>query len=302
MNIRFDDLESVSCGVCGSHTATHACVRDGFTIVRCTECGLYYVTPRLKPKVLEAMYNSDEISPHSYYAETKDADRQTFRKRLAIIEQVLGRKGKILDIGCNIGTLLFLAKERGWLCEGMDINARVRRSFHNSGIHITIGNVLAASYPKESFDVIVMNDLIEHVPQPKKLLMKVRSWLKDDGVLFLVTPDGGSAMFSFLGRRWFHLKPNEHLHYFTRSSLERLFHDTGYRIVYLRHLGRHRSLKTLAIKSASLFGPLSQIMTSVIRFLRLQSVSVPFNLLDEYAVIVRKNGSSAGFSASKQRL
>lgn len=281
-------IEKVNCAVCGSNNSKIACLKDGFNIVRCTDCGLYYVNPRLKRKKLSELYNNDEISPVDYYIETKKADEKTFRKRLKAIEKTLGRKGQILDIGCNIGTLLFVAKDLGWECFGLDINKKVREYFVGSGIDLKIGDVLEVKYPRRHFDVVVMNDLIEHVPDPKSTLLRVREWLRDDGVIFLVTPDGGSLMFSLLGKRWFHLKPNEHIYYFTKKSLSRLLTEAGFEIVFMRHLGRRRSFKTLAMKSASVTGILSSVILKAFRWMRLSSLDVPFNLYDEYGVIAKK--------------
>ena len=153
---------------------------------------------------------------------------------------------------------------------------------------LKIGDVLEAKYPRKHFDAIVMNDLIEHVPDPKSILLKVREWLKDDGEIFLATPDGGSLMFSLLGKRWFHLKPNEHIYYFTRNSLHKLLSDAGFEIVFMKHLGRRRSFKTLAVKSVSVTGGLSSAILKVSRWMRLSSLDVPFNLHDEYGVIAKK--------------
>lgn len=284
------DIEKVNCVVCGSNEYTLACSKDDFNIVRCTDCGLYYVNPRLKRKKLSELYNEDEISPIDYYIETKKADEKTFRKRLKTLEKTLGRKGRILDIGCNIGTLLFIAKNLGWECFGLDINKKVRKYFAGSGIDLKIGDVLEVKYPKKHFDAIVMNDLIEHVPDPKKTLSSVREWLKDDGEIFLVTPDGGSLMFSLLGKRWFHLKPNEHIYYFTNKSLSRLLFETGFEVVFMKHIGRRRSLKTLATKSVSVTGGLSSAILKVLGWIRLASLDIPFNLCDEYGVIAKKKG------------
>ncbi len=285
------EVETVACMICHSRDAEERFSKDGLRVVRCRQCHLTYVNPRLKPTILARLYNDDIISPHSYYRETRAADQKTFSKRLDLLQQALGNKKKIriLDIGCNIGTLLFQARQRGWECYGIEINARVKPFFRDSGVNLRIGDVLKASYPKNSFDLIVMNDLIEHIPDPRQLLHKVHELLKPGGILFLVTPDGESFMARVLGTHWFHLKPREHLYYFFQSHLRRLFRETGFTPYSFRHMGRHRSLHTLAEKSASLLGPFSNFILRLFHLFRIDSLVIPFNLFDEYAVLARKS-------------
>lgn len=285
------EMETVACMICHSRDAEERFFKDGLRVVRCRNCDLTYVHPRLKPNVLARLYNEDIISPHSYYHETRVADQKTFSQRLDLLQRTLGNKKniRILDIGCNIGTLLFQARQRGWECHGIDINAQVKPFFRDSGVHLRIGDVLKSSYPHNSFDLIVMNDLIEHIPDPRQLLHKAHELLKPGGVLFLVTPDGESFMARILGKHWFHLKPQEHLYYFAQSHLRRLFRETRFTPYSFRHLGRYRSLHTLAEKSASLFGPFSRLVLRFFYLLRVDSLVIPFNLFDEYAILARKS-------------
>ncbi len=283
-------VETVSCLICKSQDAEERFQKDGLRVVRCKQCHLTYVNPRLKPETLSQLYNSDAISPHSYYQETRHADHKTFTKRLDFLQKISGDKKKlrILDIGCNIGTLLFAAKQRGWECHGIDINAKVKPFFKDSGVHLKIGDVLKASYKKNSFDLIVMNDLIEHIPDPRALLRKVHELLKQHGLLFLVTPDDGSFIAKIMGKHWFHFKPREHLYYFSKQHLRRLLRETGFTPYSFKHLGRYRSLNTLAEKSASFLGPFSRFGLKVFKFLHMDTIVVPFNMFDEYAVVAKK--------------
>lgn len=291
MSFPSSDLEATQCLFCYADDTEPRFTKEDLSVVRCRRCHLSYVNPRLTPKALSRLYNADVISPHSYYKQTLRSDQKTFAKRLTVLHNLLGdrKKVRILDIGCNIGTLLFEAEKRGWECHGIDINAQVKSFFTNSKVELRIGDVVKTSYPTNYFDLIIMNDLIEHIPEPHKLLKKVHTLLKEDGLLFMVTPDGGSFMARVLGKHWFHLKPREHLYYFSKSHLRRLFRETGFMVLSFQHMGRYRSLDTLAEKSASLLGPLSRLAHKVFRFLRLDRLVVPFNLYDEYAVIARKS-------------
>ena len=282
------NLKNINCPLCNSNNFRKKYVKEGFSIAQCRECSLRYVNPRLRSSQLAKLYNEDTISTHTYYVETRSADEKTFNKRLALIEKTLGKKGTLLDIGCNVGTLLFLAKEKGWECHGVDINKKVRPFFKNTGIPLKIGDIFNISFPKNSFDVIVMNDLIEHVPDPHKLLKYVYSLLKKGGFLFLATPDGGSVMANILGKHWFHLKPQEHLFYLNKQHITRLFNQNKFDVIYIKHLGRYRTFATLATKSSTLFAPFSKLAVKIIIFLHIRSWIFPLNLRDEYALIAKK--------------
>lgn len=90
--------EQVKCNLCKLEKDNTIFTKEGFKIVKCSNCGLVYVNPRLKPDVLDEMYNKDEISPSTFYINNLRDDEKTFTKRLDMIEKYI-KKGSLLEIG-----------------------------------------------------------------------------------------------------------------------------------------------------------------------------------------------------------
>ena len=161
---------------------------------------------------------------------------------------------RLMDIGCGTGALLDRAKKLGFAVEGIEIcellakdtAKRVGCSVHN--------DLLAHSkISKESFDVITMYDLIEHLQDPISDVKIVYNLLKTGGILFILCPNEHalirrlSKLAHFLSFHYFD-KPmqllyyQDHLSYFTRKSLVAFLKKLGFEIVFLetrnQELGR----------------------------------------------------------------
>jgi hypothetical protein len=90
------------------------------------------------------------------------------------------------------------------------------------------GTLESAHFPDKSFDAVVMNDVIEHLEDPKGCLREARRVLKNDGVLYLSTPDIDSPLSKLLQARWWGIN-KYHLSYFSRKTLEKMFAETGFK-------------------------------------------------------------------------
>src|SRR5208282_6419691 len=85
--------------------------------------------------------------------------------------------------------------------------------------------------PAASFDVVTLTDVIEHVPQPSGLLSEIYRVLRPGGVLLIVTPNFGSLFVRLYGLKAYGMWPDQHVIYFSRSSMTRLLRDSGFRRV-----------------------------------------------------------------------
>ena len=105
------------------------------------------------------------------------------------------------------------------------------------------------------------------------------------GVVFISTPDIGSAMARLTRLRWLHLKPNEHIVYFDRRTIAALLEKSGFRVVHLRSVGRVRNLG-VAIEKLRAYGEwASRIGQALVPRWLAERVNVPLNPGDEMAVI-----------------
>jgi 2-polyprenyl-3-methyl-5-hydroxy-6-metoxy-1,4-benzoquinol methylase len=80
------------------------------------------------------------------------------------------------------------------------------------------------------FDIITYYDVIEHVRGPLSELRRVRRYLRDGGLIVIDTPDADEPRFEELSLEWHHMKPQEHLWFFTERHLRRLARRAGFAI------------------------------------------------------------------------
>jgi len=279
-------LEQVSCPLCGAGDDRPWLQKDGFAVVRCGGCGLTYVNPRLTTDALRSLYHGQAISPTDYYVRTAEQDGRSFAARVKLIERYR-EPGVLLDIGCGPGTFSVVARERGWETVGLDLNPQSVAHCESLGLNVVCDGFPSPQVSGRQFDVIVMNDFLEHVPDPVAVLRAARALLVPGGVIFISTPDIGSIMARVTGHRWLHLKPNEHLVYFDRRTIAEVLTRAGLHLEYVCAMGRFRNLG-VALEKVRAYGELpSAIGRALVPAWLAERVNVPINPGDEMAVVAR---------------
>jgi len=222
-----------------------------FYIVRCSECGLIFLSPRPTLAEIARYYPYSEYRcEFSPAIEDEPSRLRRFNRRYSLnkpcrfIEGVkLG--GQLLDVGCGTGNFLAQMRERGgWKVYGLDISSEAveyaRRRFDLDVFH---GALEDAGYPSAFFDVVTLWNVLEHLHDPRATLKEVRRVLRADGILALSVPNGDSLDARLFGRYWIGLDPPRHLYTFTRQTLQRLLVQTGFKVLEVRHItGSYHSL------------------------------------------------------------
>jgi 2-polyprenyl-3-methyl-5-hydroxy-6-metoxy-1,4-benzoquinol methylase len=124
--------------------------------------------------------------------------------------------------------LLEAAATRGWTerC-GVDVSAAAVRVASRFGT-VRRGMLRDVEFSAASFDVVTFCDSIEHSPDPAADFMEARRLLRPGGWVFVVTPNSRHWTARLLGRRWFQLKPHEHLRLFSEDALRRVLERSGF--------------------------------------------------------------------------
>lgn len=202
------------------------CADEGNLVVnRCLSCGFVYLASWQRSlEQSEELYDyygrlNDEDLARRYSSENR-ARQQTLLKRLANYSG--GRT--LLDVGCGDGQLLQTAKDEGWDALGIDLSETAIMLCHRRGLSASRTDFFDVSLDKRRFDVIVMSELIEHVPSPQRFLKRAEELLEEGGVVYLTTPNFGSLARRVLAERWSVIHP-EHIGYFERSTLRKLASD-----------------------------------------------------------------------------
>jgi 2-polyprenyl-3-methyl-5-hydroxy-6-metoxy-1,4-benzoquinol methylase len=120
--------------------------------------------------------------------------------------------GRLLDVGCATGYFLNAAR-LDFEVSGVE-PSRWAVDYARTRLHLNVteGHLEAVDLPLEGFDVITMNDVIEHFSDPRAALERSAALLRPGGILYLVTPDIGSLSARVLRGRWWGLRP-AHLYY-----------------------------------------------------------------------------------------
>jgi 2-polyprenyl-3-methyl-5-hydroxy-6-metoxy-1,4-benzoquinol methylase len=234
------EVVEVACPLCGSREGAELSVeRQVIGIKRCSACSLIYTSPRLRDP--EHIYWGER---EKYLTEARLIFRgkashhrdPNYLEELELLE-THHSKGRLLDVGCNMGMLLRLARERGWDAVGVEPSPALRE-IATEELGLPVYNSFVEDLPAcedGSFDVVALSDVFEHVTAPREFLAGVKRLLKHDGLLYVKVPNARWSILkqrlpSLLGRpplenAW---DSYEHVVHYTESTLRAMLGAAGY--------------------------------------------------------------------------
>jgi 2-polyprenyl-3-methyl-5-hydroxy-6-metoxy-1,4-benzoquinol methylase len=228
-----EDTEDVVCCLCRvPGTLVHDVAPFG--VVRCPQCQLVFISPRLRPEALQRIYDDAGYFEGGVYGSAVSTDaapsaearlspamllqRTWTAGRLALIDRERGGAaagGRLLEVGAGYGLFLAAAREAGWTTSGVELSRTGAKHAQDTlGLDVFCGQLEDAPLTP-GFDVVCAWDTAEHVPDPLSFWRTVRSLVADDGVVLFSTPYVSSLPARLLGTRWWTLKPTEHIWHFT---------------------------------------------------------------------------------------
>ena len=148
------------------------------------------------------------------------------------------KPGKVLDIGCGSGNFLSGMRSEGWDCFGTEISESSKKftdKLKSEGIEIHYSELTKTDFSRESFDLITLWHVVEHLREPGKYIRHAKKLLKKDGILFLAFPNIDSISFALWKCNWFHLDLPRHLYHFSPKSIPVLMEKNGFRVISISH-------------------------------------------------------------------
>lgn len=219
-------LQEVFCPTCHEASVEVVYTLDGGetgarTVVRCSTCLLLFVSPRIASEHIVAKYTNkayfereDSSTGYRNYLEDQTLHEAFFRRQLSELEG-LTSKGALLDVGCAGGFLVQEAARRGWRAEGVELSPFASHHAREVlGLKVATGSLREVAFPSETFRAVFMDDVIEHFEDPFVEAVEVARVLEPGGFFVLHTPNAASPWRTLMGKKWVHLKPDEHLFYF----------------------------------------------------------------------------------------
>lgn len=240
--------ERTDCILCGSSSRRLLSVQDTWPVVKCSECGLVYLSERPAESSLEQLYGSDyyedEEEEAGYRGYTK-----TFMKYRGVFMDIFRRRHddlekhssgrRLLEVGCAHGFLLDYLRSRGWKVKGVEVSPLSSRyARREMDLDVTTGTVKEANLEDGSFDVILLLDVLEHLHRPFDTLGRIKELLSPEGILVVQCPwelyhweEVAEALLK--GKRPGTIRPDSipaHLYFFQPRTLEAVLRKGGFRI------------------------------------------------------------------------
>jgi 2-polyprenyl-3-methyl-5-hydroxy-6-metoxy-1,4-benzoquinol methylase len=209
---------------------------------RCSECSLL-VSSCSAAQHEASLAHWDTTGGTTPDARSVRRFRTVTRRRLALALALLPDRSRpsLLDVGCSSGSLLEVAAGMGFAVKGVEIAPAAAAAARRAGFDVHQGLLQDAGHAPQSFDVITLVELIEHVTDPLALLRHCHRLLRPGGVVVVNTPNGASWTARVLGGRWegFSLvKLGGHICFYSPAAIRVLAERTGFDVaaVRTRHL------------------------------------------------------------------
>jgi methyltransferase family protein len=219
------DLGDAPACFCGGHT--YQAVLSGrwqrgghdvvpFTVAECRVCGL----ARTLPVPDASRYESAESCWNG-------ASRRDDSWSARIADDLARRAGggRLLDVGCNTGNLVEACGRRGFDAEGIDLDPSAVAEGQRMGRSVSTTPIYELQGP---YDVIVMNHVLEHVPDLRPFLERVDALLApESGLVVIRVPYYRGLIPRLMKDRWFAWAPDEHIWHFTPDTLRLVVADAS---------------------------------------------------------------------------
>jgi len=234
--MKTDNLERINCPICERDDTSQLFSKDALSVVVCKRCQLRYVNPRINRQMLEDEYVETYYPPDKVERiHTDNMEWLQMAERLTELEKQHQRKGRLLDVGCGIGTFLRLAREQNWESHGVE-PSKSGSAFAQEmyKLDVKCGDIFEAEFPSAHFDAITLYHVLEHISELNPLLSELRRVLKPQtGTLVIEVPNGESLQSRVQKANWPYVHPRDHLYYFSARSLPNLLRKHGFQNITL---------------------------------------------------------------------
>jgi len=259
--------ELKECPICGSKNFDFLYMgRDkllgisgNFSLFKCKNCELIFLNPQPNYQELEKYYSNEK-----YYSLKKiDTTSKKLKIKLLLYKTyfneenktqimrlllsplkfiirgtLLKKNTKLLDIGGGSGQFLYEMRELGMNVCGIEPGDFDKESNTKYKLNIKNVDLIKAKYPEDSFDLITMNHVLEHVNNPNETVMEIKKVLRKDGTLIIGIPNTNSLARKIFGKNWLAYDVPRHLFNYSGKNLNPLLEKNGFRISKIRYNSR----------------------------------------------------------------
>lgn len=212
-----------------------------YRLATCKRCGHLATAPRLRESDLPLLYGT--YYPRKFI-NAGDVANEGARVTLPLAKflrwlngtnnqgQYYVRAGQfMLDVGCGSGLSLIEAKRLGAIPFGIEADLNIKPIAEALDLKIHFGSIEDQPFADHRFDLIVMNQVIEHLPDPDLVLKALRHRLTSNGRMVLVFPNTRSLWRRLSGQKWINWHVPYHLHHFDIEHFKSMAQECGLEIV-----------------------------------------------------------------------
>jgi 2-polyprenyl-3-methyl-5-hydroxy-6-metoxy-1,4-benzoquinol methylase len=232
-----------SCYLCSSKNfhIRPGLVRDNqsISILECSECGLVYLSSfdHINSKHYEnsGMHNDNQLDYDSWIEDTKDDDRRRFE---FLIEKITNKR--VLDFGCGAGGFLDIAKPFASKVDGIELEKALQSRFMEKELNV-FSSIEEAKKNGAKWDLITSFHVVEHLPDPKKILKEIANLLTNEGELIIEVPNSNDVLLSLYENQKFQSFTywSQHLFLYSQKTLTELIRQSGYKLHWVKHVQRY---------------------------------------------------------------
>ena len=206
----------------------HSVSGEEFQLIHNEELDLLETQPQPSEDKLGDYYESEDYISHT------DAKRNLFEKvyhfiksialkrKLNLINSFGSEQKKLLDVGCGTGDFLKVAKDNQWTVSGIEPNNSAREIANTKSNNSVFGIDHLLKFESNSFDVITLWHVLEHLPKLESHIAIFESLLKPNGRLVIAVPNYKSYDASHYKNFWAAFDAPRHLWHFSQTSISRL--------------------------------------------------------------------------------
>lgn len=304
--VRHDgSMKELRCPVCGAgeqrvlyaetfgrhHSASgEACIRNPeawhYRINRCPCCDLEYASPIFDEAVIRTLY-TDSHRAHLHPREEANV-RRTFELYYDLVRPHIGRRRRMLDVGCDVGLLLGIARRDGFQeVIGLEPNAvAASQAARIPACTVSRGFYEATAFPPQHFDLVTLIHVLDHMVDVNVVLSKILHELGPGGVALAVVHNVGSLLARLTGERFppYNLGHN---YYFSKSTLRRVFDRAGFQVTGVFSTSNRYSLGFLMEKAPAIPAALRDVMRRALAVTALERLPLTVRL-GNIAIVARK--------------
>ena len=240
-----DFIHHTRCPVCGSDAFNDIITVKDYTvsgelfpIAECRSCSLRFTQDIPEPDKSIKYYKSENYISHSNTSKGlinelyQKVRNRTMLKKRRMIEKLSGlQMGSLLDVGSGIGTFVSTMKEHGWDVTGIEPDESAREKAKEVYALELLDEESINDLPLNTFDVITLWHVLEHIYYLDDYLEKLRSLLKDNGKIFIAVPNYTSHDARVYNECWAAYDVPRHLYHFSPRSMQVLMDKKNLKIV-----------------------------------------------------------------------